>query len=299
MSAWLRALAAAGLLVAASAGAPAASPPAVPELPPPTAADRVLVIAPHPDDETLCCAGFLQRAVQAGAAVAVVWVTAGDSFEFDAVITEHTLLPRAAGMKQLGVRRIAEGRDAAASLGVPRANQYLLGYPDRALGALLSGSSERPLRSQYTGVSAVPYAEALSPGSSYQGANLRRDLASVLGSFAPTIVLAPAPQDQHPDHRASGVLIAALLPGMVPQVRLYYWIVHAGRRWPGPHGLHPMLPLRPPPRLASLGWQRLGLSAAERAGKLQALRRHRTQMAVMSGYLNAFVRADELFLPSP
>jgi LmbE family N-acetylglucosaminyl deacetylase len=74
--------------------APAREVRTLPELAPPTAADRVLVVAPHPDDETLCCAGILQLALRAGAAVGVVWLTAGDSFEIDAMVAERTLRPK-------------------------------------------------------------------------------------------------------------------------------------------------------------------------------------------------------------
>ncbi|MBS0388735.1 MAG: PIG-L family deacetylase, partial [Proteobacteria bacterium] len=89
----------------------------------PRATDRVLVIAPHPDDETLCCGGYLRQAVAAGATVGVVWITAGDSFEIDAIVTERTLRPKGAGLEKLGVRRISEGHAAADRLGVPRVQQ--------------------------------------------------------------------------------------------------------------------------------------------------------------------------------
>src|ERR1700722_16913490 len=78
----------------------------LPTMPEPQRSDRVLVIAPHPDDESLCCAGILQRARANGAAVAVVWITAGDGFEFDAMLVEHSLWPRGAPSRRLGVRRV-------------------------------------------------------------------------------------------------------------------------------------------------------------------------------------------------
>src|SRR5579863_3659795 len=90
----------------------------------PGAQDRVLVIAPHPDDETLCCAGILQRARANGAATAIVWITAGDGFEFDAMLVEHTLWPRQAQLRRLGAQRLSEASAAAAELGVPPAQQY-------------------------------------------------------------------------------------------------------------------------------------------------------------------------------
>ena len=37
-----------------------------------------MLIAPHPDDEALACSVILQKAVRAGAAIRVVYVTDGD-----------------------------------------------------------------------------------------------------------------------------------------------------------------------------------------------------------------------------
>jgi len=53
----------------------------------------VLLLAPHPDDETLCCAGLIQQAVAAGAMVHVVWVTPGDGFELDSALMSRRLDP--------------------------------------------------------------------------------------------------------------------------------------------------------------------------------------------------------------
>ena len=266
---------------------------------PPSATDRVLVIAPHPDDETLCCAGYLQRSVRAGATVGVVWITAGDSFEIDAMVTERTLRPRLAGLEQLGLLRIAEGHAAADLLGVPRANQFVLGFPDRDLATLLDHPQATALRSRYTGASAVPYSDALRPGDAYTGTTLRLNLQAVIDRFAPTIVLAPSLLDRHSDHSSSGALALELLRARRPGARLYFWIVHAGLDWPAPHGLHRNQALWPPRRAAALAWQQLPLDAAQEAGKLAALRAHRTQMEVMSRFLNAFVRTNEIYAPAP
>jgi LmbE family N-acetylglucosaminyl deacetylase len=43
-----------------------------------TAQSRLMVIAPHPDDESLACGIVLQRAVRAGARVRVIYATDGD-----------------------------------------------------------------------------------------------------------------------------------------------------------------------------------------------------------------------------
>jgi LmbE family N-acetylglucosaminyl deacetylase len=290
----------AGLALTTSAQIAAGRAPApLPLMAAPRADDRILVIAPHPDDETLCCGGYLQQAVAAGASVGVVWMTAGDSFEFDAIVTERTLRPKGAGLEKLGVLRMAEAHAAADRLGVPRAQQYLLGFPDRDLRILLRESATVPLRSRYTGVSAVPYAEALHPGSAYTGAALRGNLQEVIERFAPTIVLASAPQDRHPDHSASGALAVELVRAGAARVSIYYWIVHGGHEWPAPRGLHRDRSLLPPRIARDLAWERAPLSDAQVAGKLAALGEHRTQLRVMRRFLDAFIRSDEIYAPAP
>jgi LmbE family N-acetylglucosaminyl deacetylase len=279
-------------LMAGAASAWAQAP--LPLMRAPGAQERILVIAPHPDDESLCCAGILQRARASGAATAVVWITAGDGFTLDAMLIEHTLWPGPAGMRALGSLRLAEAAAAAAEFGVPSAQQYVLGYPDRGVEALLTDYYERPYRSNYSGLSSVAYPQAQSPNAPYTGSNLERDLARVIERFAPTLVLAAAPQDANPDHRASGALARRLLQQRGELDRLRYWIVHAPH-WPAPRGYAPQLALDPPGTAAALHWESLPLSASEQAHKLAALRDQRSQMQVMQPFMLSFARANELY----
>ena len=41
--------------------------------------DRILILAPHPDDESLAAGGLIQRAVKVGAKVRVLFATDGDN----------------------------------------------------------------------------------------------------------------------------------------------------------------------------------------------------------------------------
>ena len=45
--------------------------------------DRVLVLAPHPDDEVIGCAGVIQRAVAMSLPLRVVFLTYGDAAVID------------------------------------------------------------------------------------------------------------------------------------------------------------------------------------------------------------------------
>lgn len=256
--------------------------------------ERLLVLAPHPDDESLCCAGAIQEVLAQGGEVWILWFTNGDGFEWDARLLTHTLWPRGPASLALGRRRMEEAREAARRLGVPQDHLLFLGYPDRGLEALLRRHpTGQPYRSPLTGADRVPYPGALSPGAPYTGEALLKDFRSALARVRPTLVLAPSPRDAHPDHRAVGQLAQR----EVPPDRLLFWIVHGGLEWPLPKGLHPRLPLEPPPRGRGLPWERLLLTPKEREAKLQALRAHTSQMELLGRFLLAFVRRNELFAP--
>src|SRR5579863_7362966 len=99
----------AALAAAVFAAAVAANPPgttlaaALPSL---DARTSLLVVAPHPDDETLCCAGVIERVVRAGGRASVVWVTSGDASELDLLFIEKSLFRKPAGMRGVAERRM-------------------------------------------------------------------------------------------------------------------------------------------------------------------------------------------------
>ena len=276
---------------------------ALPPAPSFVAADRLLVVAPHPDDESLCCAGAIQQARRAGAQVFIVWLTSGDAFEFDAAVTERRLRPGDVGLRRLGERRVGEARAAARILGAPQDHLTFLGYPDAGLQRMFLDYYTRPYRSPTTGLSAVAYEGALSPGAAFTGENFLRDLRVVFDSVTPTVVLAPSPEDRHPDHRTAGDAVLRLLwdlqaAGVTPP-RAGWWIVHGAVEWPLPKGLRPRLPLYPPPRGRGLPWERVDLTPDEVGVKREAVRAHRSQMEVEARFMDAFVRRNELMSLEP
>jgi LmbE family N-acetylglucosaminyl deacetylase len=300
------ALAACGALAALAAlaadnagGIPAnAAPASTQDLPPLSAATSLLVVAPHPDDETLCCAGIMQRVLYAGGRVSVVWITSGDASELDMLLIEHRVFAPA-NARDLAARRMREARAATGILGVPAQRQLFLGYPDRGLLKLLTTNRTTAYTSGFTGVAAVPYPDALFPGHPYTGASLERDFAAVLARVAPTLVLAPSPRDTHPDHRAAGLLAAAAMTRLTDRAQLRYWIVHGGEGWPSPRGLELGLPLTPAPRIRGVTPAVFALEPTEEDRKLAAVRAYDTQMRTLAPFLLAFVRSTELFAAQP
>jgi len=269
---------------------------ALPLAAPFTANDRLLVIAPHPDDESLACAGSILAARRAGAEVRIVWLTSGDGFEWDEVLSARGSLPTQKHMLALGNRRMGEARAAALILGVAPEEQVFLGFPDGGLFHLLFEHYTAPFRSHYTGASSVPYTDVAAPGAPYTGASLERRLGKVVDSFKPTLALVPSVDDHHPDHRAAAFLALRVFSQRGWADRLRFYIVHGGAEWPVPKGLHlhPVLPLVPAPRGHGLAWQRVDLSPADMQTKLAAIRELRSQLKAVPHFLFAFVRTNEL-----
>jgi LmbE family N-acetylglucosaminyl deacetylase len=291
--------AAAGFAAQLAVAAPPLPAAAAAALPPLDANTSLLVVSPHPDDETLCCAGVLERVAHAGGRVSVVWITSGDASELSLLLVERSLLMTAAGARELAERRMREARAATALLGVPAAGQLFLGYPDRGIATLLAAHYRVPYRSRFTAASAVPYADAVFPGHPYTGQSLEEDFAAILARVRPNLVLAPSPSDGHPDHSAAGVLALRALArrGELSAVRL--WIVHGGEGWPSPRGLYPGLPLTPAARGSGEPAAAFALAPAEEDTQLAALRAYDTQMRSLAPFLLAFVRTSELFSAAP
>ena len=102
-----------------------------------TRADRVLVLAPHPDDETLATGGLLQRAQALKTEVRVLFVTDGEDNPWAQRATEHRWRIGAADRERWGERRRGEALAALACLGVSPWQTGFLGYPDQGIHRLL------------------------------------------------------------------------------------------------------------------------------------------------------------------
>jgi LmbE family N-acetylglucosaminyl deacetylase len=241
------------------------------DLPPIDATTSLLVVSPHPDDETLCCAGVIRRVVTAGGRVSVVWITSGDGSWLSMLLVEKSLFETRDKARDLAAKRVAEARAATALLGVDGARQFFLGYPDGSVRKLLIDHRS----------------------------SLERDFTAVLDRVQPTLILAPSPADTHPDHAASGLLTIAALRHRGELSKARYWIVHGGEGWPRPRGLMQGIPLNIPPRGDGLALRPFALTEDEETSKLQAVNAYHTQMKVMAPFLLAFVRTSELFSAIP
>ncbi len=268
--------------------------------------DRILVLAPHPDDEVLGTAGVIQQARAAGAPVKIVYLTNGDHDQIVFKIDMRRIVLPPESYIKMGEKRRQESIRATAILGLKRDDLYFLGYPDSGLMEIWKSHwNDAPVfLNRLTGARKVPYADNFSFGAPYKGENILEDLRKILKEYRPTKVFVTAPVDTNVDHEAAFCFLTAaslsLAPG-IPEPKVFLYLVHQGN-WPRPYYFHPGLPLLPPENLvrSDFRWYRLPMNEEEVYRKYQDILQFKTSMLRVRYYLwTAFARRNELFATLP
>jgi LmbE family N-acetylglucosaminyl deacetylase len=264
-----------------------------------TADDRVLILPPHPDDETLMTGGVIQKALSAGAAVRVCYLTFGDGNEWSFTVYRKFPVIGRKPTLHMGEVRHGEALAALKELGVPATDVVFLGYPDfGTLDIWLEHWGDAaPIHGIFTRATSVPYENAYSPGAPYKGQSILDDLTGVIRDFRPTKIFVSHPADQNPDHEAyylfTRVALWDLFQASGPD--LFPALVHYPE-WPAPLGYHPEDPLEPPRELERpISWFDVRLASGEERVKDEALHRNRSQMDYAAWRLLSFIRTDEIF----
>jgi LmbE family N-acetylglucosaminyl deacetylase len=166
--------------------------------------DRTLIIAPHPDDESIAAGGLIQRAIAAGGDVRVVFVTDGENNPWPLRYLKKKPWVNDADRAEWGALRREEARRGLATLGASPASAVFLGYPDSMLTGMARAGDFR----------------------------VRDALAAAIDDFAPSLLVLPSWFDLHADHRAiswqahaaaSGRnVVTYMIHGHAPQGRLAF-----------------------------------------------------------------------------
>ena len=175
--------------------------PAPPTTPAFSARSRILLVAPHPDDESLACGLILQAAVRAGAAIRVVYATDGDNNPWPQRFIERKWRIRKTDRLRWGKLRQREAEAALITLGLRAEDASFLGLPDQGL-------TDRLMRDP---------------------APMLSSFARLIEDFAPTDLFLPSIADAHPDHNALAVTLLLILRQLAPGTRLesaWQFVVH-------------------------------------------------------------------------
>lgn len=273
-----------------------------------SAQDRVLVVAPHPDDETLGLGGMLQRIKASGAQVRILYLTNGESNEVASIFYQKRPLLWKSDFVKSGLSRRNEALDAMGSLGLAADQLVFFGYPD---GGLMNmwikhwGPASRPYRSLFTRFSRVPYKDSFSAGKTFKADEILRDLERVLLTFQPTAVFVTAPFDLNTDHQAAFLYTQVALRDtggqLSPPPALHVYLVHA-HRWPEPKRLEAGQPLEVPAHIdwgVQVEWEKFPLSSDETRVKVETLLKYKSQLAYKKDFLLAFARTNEIYASYP
>ncbi|THD09609.1 PIG-L deacetylase family protein [Rhodanobacter lindaniclasticus] len=163
-----------------------------------TARTRLLVVAPHPDDETLATGLLLQQVLAAGGEVRILLLTAGGNNPWPQRVLERRWRIGAEDRRRWARRRAAELQQALATLGIAPNALQTLDWPDLGVTELL-------LRDTGLAVDAV------------------RD---AIDRFSPDLLAVPSLHDRHPDHSAAHVLVRLALVGHAAPPELLAYLVH-------------------------------------------------------------------------
>jgi LmbE family N-acetylglucosaminyl deacetylase len=162
---------------------------------------RLMLIAPHPDDESLACSVVLQKAVRADAAVRVIYVTDGQDNPWPQRVLERKWRLNAADRRRWGKLRRAEAIAALKALDLQSSSAEFLGLPDQKLTTLLMDDCE----------------------------SILKKLASIITAFGPTHLLVPSTADTHPDHSALAVMMRLILTEFLQSqsgMQVWSYVVH-------------------------------------------------------------------------
>ena len=261
--------------------------------------DRVLILAPHPDDEAIGAAGVIQKALLAGARVKVVCYTNGENNEVSFIVYEKRIPFKQKEFLQLGEIRRQESVAAMESLGISRNDLVFLGYPDFGTMEILTKywGEGKPFRSMFARVSEVSYPEAKSFGAPYKGESILFDLKSIILGFQPTKIFVSHPADTNRDHQSLYLFLKVVLLELEDKIappQVFPYLIHVFN-WPKPRGFHPEKILIPPKHLTQVLWEELPLKEDEIEKKHRAIAFYKSQIECDPPYLFTFARKNELY----
>ena len=144
---------------------------------------RVMMMAPHPDDESLATGVLLQQAVAAGAKVRMVYATDGDDNPWPQRLIERRWKIDDSHRQRWGRRRRREAIAALRELGLAATDARFLGLPDQGLTRILLTEFEGTVRR----------------------------IARMIRDWSPTHLLLPSLAETHPDHSALALLVRCAL----------------------------------------------------------------------------------------
>lgn len=257
---------------------------------------KVMVVAPHPDDETIPLGGWLARGAANGATIRAVIVTNGDGFSLQTAQYLERFLLRPEDFIRNGKLRQRESLRATENLGYGKDVEFL-GFPDEGILPIWEDHWTGSFRSPFTKVDRSPYSRAYRRSSPYEGRVVLEQLTELIAVQDPDILVIPSRHEAHPDHYAVSLFATAAIfnPSIERRPLIIEYIVHRGG-YPYPFGLYPYAYLPPPRALINNGneWRAYFLDELARAKKAAGLVQYRSQFFFAGYDIAGFYRRNEI-----
>jgi LmbE family N-acetylglucosaminyl deacetylase len=206
-----------------------------------SASTRLLVLAPHPDDETIATGGLIQQVLTAGGTVRIVHLTDGDNNPWPQRWLERRLRIDARARQRWGRLRRGEAGLALSQLGLTDAALHAMHWPDGEIAARLCTESSAMMNA----------------------------LRAELDDYGPDLVVAPSLGDRHPDHGSAHVLLRLALATYQAKPKVLAYLVH-GRAAPDTAWLEvPMSAAQQANKLAALACYHTQMALS--GGRMQGL----------------------------
>jgi LmbE family N-acetylglucosaminyl deacetylase len=137
--------------------------------------DRVLIVAPHPDDDVISAGGVIQRAIAAGGTVRVLFLTNGESNPWPQRAQLRKWRITTADRDGWAALRAKEAVAGLKLLGAPDDCAQFLRFPDQELSSIARKGDE----------------------------SVQTAIADHAREFRPSLAIVPSVFDFHSDHRAA------------------------------------------------------------------------------------------------
>lgn len=273
----------------------------------------LLIVAPHPDDETLCCSGIMIQALQAGKKVGVVVLTNGDGYPLAAShltnvevnnLTVQEFFTLASARQQWLTRSLS-------LIGFNQENIYFLSYPDGKLNDIYLAGNDFIHLNEFTKKNQT-YKAAFDNynhsergyNAKYTKANITNNLRDIILDKAPKEIYVSSAFDSHGDHKAAYSFVRDATDKAFYQGDIYTYLIHYGNHqdWPVPRQFDLSQKFAPMSftnnSKSSISWppsKRVPLTPIETQTKLMMINQFKLEVEMDKEFVHAFAKSEEIF----
>lgn len=250
---------------------------------------KIIIFAPHQDDEILACAGTISLYKKMGTEIFIVFATNGDFYG-----------------RSSAVKRLNESITALKRLDIDERNIIVLGFADTGmdfehsfLWRLYHLSAKEILKSNVSDRTYHPFGDLEYPMQKfgdhylYTHSAFAHIIEYLIQDINPDVIFTSSRLDAHGDHSALCMFIEDALKNMQKAIPVFQYIIHSGndKMWPQRDSLF----YNRPENISKELWKRRIIIPVNDDLKKRALIQLFESQISPSGYLLSFAKREEIF----